>query len=180
MNKPWVSTKCGEGDTDSGLVSCSMVGNFIDRVDLLGATTCFGETSEPTGTEKVCAARTVSPEIDEKFMKAWQAYVGEVIEPHKTSNLSDSQPTKGNIAGGLTTIEENAFGNLQKIGKKTRFIDMLRPAKAPGKGAGLYFMDTSPVAAAGCGRMRDIASDSRICCASFFFCGSGKYYRESD
>ena len=42
----------------------------------------------------------------------------EVIEPHKTSDLSDSQPTKGNIQGGLTTIEEKAFGNLEKIGKK--------------------------------------------------------------
>ena len=42
----------------------------------------------------------------------------EVINRHKTSDLSDSQPTKGNIAGGLTTIEEKALGNIQKIGKK--------------------------------------------------------------
>ena len=41
-----------------------------------------------------------------------------IIERHKTSDLSDSQPTKGNIAGGLTTIEEKALGNIQKIGKK--------------------------------------------------------------
>ena len=40
----------------------------------------------------------------------------EVIDRHKTSDLSDSQPTKGNIAGGLTTIEEKALGNIQKIG----------------------------------------------------------------
>ena len=40
-----------------------------------------------------------------------------MIEAHKTSDLSDSQPTKGNIAGGLTTIEEKALGNLEKIGK---------------------------------------------------------------
>ena len=42
----------------------------------------------------------------------------EVINRHKTSDLSDSQPTKGNIAGGLTTIEEKALGNIQKIGKQ--------------------------------------------------------------
>ena len=42
----------------------------------------------------------------------------DVINRHKTSDLSDSQPTKGNIAGGLTTIEEKALGNIQKIGKK--------------------------------------------------------------
>jgi (2R)-sulfolactate sulfo-lyase subunit beta len=71
----------------------------------------------------------------------------EVIEPNKTSDLSDSQPTKGNIAGGLTTIEEKAFGNLQKIGKVAKFIDVLEPAEAPEKGPGLYFMDTSSAAA---------------------------------
>ena len=71
----------------------------------------------------------------------------EVIEPHKTSDLSDSQPTKGNIEGGLSTIEEKAFGNLQKIGKKTKFIDVLKPAEEPAKGPGLYFMDTSSAAA---------------------------------
>ena len=42
----------------------------------------------------------------------------QVIDRHKTSDLSDSQPTKGNIAGGLTTIEEKALGNIQKIGKQ--------------------------------------------------------------
>jgi (2R)-sulfolactate sulfo-lyase subunit beta len=71
----------------------------------------------------------------------------EVIEPFKTDDLSESQPTKGNIEGGLTTIEEKAFGNLEKIGKKTSYIDVLGPAEAPEKGAGLYFMDTSSAAA---------------------------------
>jgi (2R)-sulfolactate sulfo-lyase subunit beta len=100
-----------------------------------------------TGAEQVCAGRAATPEIGEKFLKTWQAYMDEVIEPHKTSDLSESQPTKGNIAGGLTTIEEKAFGNLQKIGKKTSFIDVLGPAEEPAKGAGLYFMDTSSAAA---------------------------------
>jgi len=147
MNELWVSTKCGESDTTSGLASNPTVGNFIDKVDPLGATTCFGETSELTGAEQVCATRAATPEAAEKFMATWQAYMDEVIEPHKTSDLSDSQPTKGNIAGGLTTIEEKAFGNLQKIGKSTKFIDVLGPAEAPEKGAGLYFMDTSSAAA---------------------------------
>lgn len=147
MEELWVSTKCGESDTTSGLASCPTVGNFIDKVDPLGTTTCFGETSEITGAEKVCAARAISPEIGEKFMKTWQAYMDEVIEPHKTSDLSESQPTAGNIAGGLTTIEEKAFGNLQKIGKNTKFIDVLEPAEQPTSGKGLYFMDTSSAAA---------------------------------
>ena len=59
--------------------------------------------------------------------------------------LSESQPTAGNIAGGLTTIEEKAFGNFQKIGSR-KFIDVLTPAEEPKKGPGLYFMDTSSAA----------------------------------
>jgi (2R)-sulfolactate sulfo-lyase subunit beta len=142
----FVSTKCGESDTTSGLASCPTVGNLIDKLDPLGATTCFGETSELTGAETVCASRAATPEVKEQFMKVFNAYQ-EVIDRHKTSDLSESQPTKGNIAGGLTTIEEKAFGNLQKIGRKTKFIDVLKPAESPAKGPGLYYMDTSSAAA---------------------------------
>ncbi len=146
MTELFVSTKCGESDTTSGLASCPTVGNLIDKIDAMGATTCFGETSEITGAETVCASRAASKEAADKFMKAFLAYQ-EVIDRFKTNDLSESQPTKGNIAGGLTTIEEKAFGNLQKIGKKAKFIDVLRPAEAPAKGAGLYFMDSSSAAA---------------------------------
>jgi (2R)-sulfolactate sulfo-lyase subunit beta len=142
----FISTKCGESDTTSGLASCPTVGNLIDKLDPLGATTCFGETSELTGAEMVCAGRAASKEVADEFMRVFNAYQ-EVIERHKTSDLSESQPTKGNLAGGLTTIEEKAFGNLQKIGRKAKFIDVLKPAEAPAKGAGLYFMDTSSAAA---------------------------------
>lgn len=142
----FVSTKCGESDTTSGLGSCPTVGNLFDKIDPLGATTCFGETSELTGAEKICATRAATPEVADKFWKTFNAYQ-EVIDRYKTNDLSESQPTKGNIAGGLTTIEEKAFGNLQKIGKNVKFIDVLKPAEAPAKGAGLYFMDTSSAAA---------------------------------
>jgi (2R)-sulfolactate sulfo-lyase subunit beta len=142
----FVSAKCGESDTTSGLASCPTVGNLIDKLDPLGVTSCFGETSELTGAEMVCAGRAASKDVADEFMRVFNAYQ-QVIERHKTSDLSESQPTKGNIAGGLTTIEEKAFGNLQKIGRKTKFIDVLKPAEAPAKGPGLYFMDTSSAAA---------------------------------
>jgi (2R)-sulfolactate sulfo-lyase subunit beta len=142
----FISAKCGESDTTSGLASCPTVGNLIDKLDPLGATTCFGETSELTGAEAVCASRAATKEVGDKFLAVFKAYQ-DVIERHKTSDLSDSQPTKGNIAGGLTTIEEKAFGNLQKIGKKTKYIEVLKPAEAPTKGPGLYYMDTSSAAA---------------------------------
>lgn len=143
----WVSTKCGESDTTTGLSSCPTVGNMYDKLLPEGITGVFGETSEITGAEHLCEARAATPEAGKKFMRIWQAYQDEVIEPHKTSDLSESQPTRGNIEGGLTTIEEKALGNLEKIGRKSTYIDALEAAEAPAKGAGLYFMDTSSAAA---------------------------------
>ena len=142
----WISVKCGESDTTSGLGSNPAVGNLMDKLDPLGVHLCFGETSELTGAEQVCANRASNDAAKEKFLSTWNAY-NDFIVDNKTNDLSESQPTKGNIAGGLTTIEEKAFGNLQKIGKKTKFIDVLEPAEEPVKGAGLYFMDTSSAAA---------------------------------
>jgi (2R)-sulfolactate sulfo-lyase subunit beta len=143
----WVSTKCGESDTTTGLSSCPTVGNMYDKLLPHGLYGVFGETSEITGAEHIAKKRAASPEAGEKFMKTFQAYQDEVIEPFKTSDLSDSQPTKGNILGGLTTIEEKALGNLEKIGRTSTYIDVLEPAEAPAKGPGLYFMDTSSAAA---------------------------------
>ena len=142
----FISTKCGESDTTSGLASCPTVGNLIDKLDPLRVTTCFGETSELTGAEAVCASRAATPEVGDRFMRVFNAYQA-VIERHKTDDLFESQPTKGNILGGLTTIEEKAFGNLAKIGRTTKYIDVLKPAEAPAKGPGLYYMDTSSAAA---------------------------------
>ena len=143
----WVSTKCGESDTTTGLSSCPTVGNMYDKLVPHGLYGCFGETSEITGAEHICAQRAATPEAGAKFMALFQAYQDDVIEAHKTSDLSDSQPTKGNILGGLTTIEEKALGNLEKIGRTSTYIDALGPAEAPAKGRGLYFMDTSSAAA---------------------------------
>ena len=143
----WVSTKCGESDTTTGLASCPAVGNMYDKLIPKGIYGIFGETSEITGGEHLAKARAATPEIGEKWFKVWQAYQDDVIEAHKTDNLSDSQPTKGNIAGGLTSIEEKALGNLEKIGRQCRYIDVLEPAEAPAKGPGLYYMDTSSAAA---------------------------------
>ena len=146
LEELWIAAKCGESDTTSGLASNPTVGNLMDKLEPEGSYLCFGETSELTGAEMVCADRAATPEVRQKFIDTWSRY-NDMIERHKTSDLSDSQPTAGNIAGGLTTIEEKAFGNLQKIGKKSKYIDVLEPAQAPTKGPGLYFMDTSSAAA---------------------------------
>ena len=147
LNQLWISTKCGESDTTTGLSSCPAVGNMYDKLLPQGIYGVFGETSELTGAEHICAKRAANSEAADKFMRTWQAYQDDVIEAHKTSDLSDSQPTKGNILGGLSTIEEKALGNLEKIGRTSTYIDVLEPAEAPAQGAGLYFMDTSSAAA---------------------------------
>jgi (2R)-sulfolactate sulfo-lyase subunit beta len=143
----WVSTKCGESDTTTGLSSCPTVGNMYDKLLPNGIYGVFGETSEITGAEHLCKAQAATPEVGERWYRMWKAYQDEVIEAHKTDDLSDSQPTKGNIAGGLTTIEEKALGNLEKIGRNSKYIDVLEPAEMPAKGPGLYYMDTSSAAA---------------------------------
>jgi (2R)-sulfolactate sulfo-lyase subunit beta len=147
MSELWVSTKCGESDTTTGLGSCPTVGNMYDKLIPKGIYGVFGETTEITGAEHICEARAASPGVGKKFMKVFQGYQDEVIEPFKVDDLSDSQPTKGNIEGGLTTIEEKALGNLEKIGRECKYIDVLEPAEAPAKGPGLYYMDTSSAAA---------------------------------
>jgi (2R)-sulfolactate sulfo-lyase subunit beta len=140
----WVSTKCGESDTTSGLASCPTVGNVFDRLDASGGTLSFGETTEITGGEHICAARAANEEAAEEFMAMFDAYQ-DVVKAQGV-DLLGSQPTKGNVRGGLTTIEEKALGNLQKIGKNCKFIGCLKPAEMP-TGPGLWYMDTSSAAA---------------------------------
>ena len=147
VSELWVSTKCGESDTTTGLGSCPTVGNMYDKLLPEGIYGCFGETSEITGAEHICKERAVSPEVGDRWYAMWKAYQEDVIEAHKDGDLSESQPTKGNIAGGLSTIEEKALGNLEKIGRTSRYIDILEPAEAPKSGRGLYFMDSSSAAA---------------------------------
>jgi len=145
LSELWVSTKCGESDTTSGCASNPAVGNAFDRLYEIGSTLVFGETTELTGGEHLVEARCRTPEVKKKFREMFDRYQG-VIERNKTSDLSDSQPTKGNIAGGLTTIEEKALGNIQKIGKKCIVDGVLDKAETPTI-PGLHFMDSSSAAA---------------------------------
>ncbi len=140
-----VSIKCGESDTTTGLASCPTVGVVVDRLVEEGAAVIFGETSELTGGEHLIAERMATPELREKFMRTYSAYVG-AIEARGV-DLLGSQPTQGNIAGGLSTIEEKALGNIQKTGTK-EIVGVLEPAEAlPDGASGLYFMDSSSAAA---------------------------------
>lgn len=141
----YISVKCGESDTTTGLSSCPTVGNVVDKHCAIGGTASFGETSELTGAEHIVAAKAANETVRQQFMAAFEDYT-KLVFSEKTNDLSESQPTKGNIAGGLTTIEEKALGNVEKLGKKTKFVGCLKPAEAP-SGDGLWYMDTSSAAA---------------------------------
>jgi (2R)-sulfolactate sulfo-lyase subunit beta len=139
-----VSIKCGESDTTTGLGSCPTVGVVVDRCVDAGGTVLFGETSELTGGEHLIADRCATPALRDRFMDMYSAYVAGIES--READLLGSQPTQGNIAGGLSTIEEKALGNIEKTGTKP-VTGVLAPAEAPSNGRGLQFMDSSSAAA---------------------------------
>ncbi|MEO8101020.1 MAG: UxaA family hydrolase, partial [Betaproteobacteria bacterium] len=145
ISELWVSTKCGESDTTSGCGANPTVGDAFDKLYPLGATLVFGETTELTGGEHLVAARCRNDAVRKKFQFVFDRYQA-IIDAHKTSDLSDSQPTKGNIEGGLTTIEEKALGNIQKIGRICIVDGVLDKGEVPTH-PGLWFMDSSSAAA---------------------------------
>ena len=109
----------------------------------MGATLIFGETSEVTGAEDKIARNCANERVAEEFMNVFQAYQDFINE--EDADLFGSQPTQGNIRGGLTTIEEKALGNVEKMGR-LKVHSVLQPAEAP-PGPGLHFMDSSSAAA---------------------------------
>jgi len=138
-----MSIKCGESDTTSGLGSCPTTAEVVDRWVAAGGTVLFGETSELTGGEHLIAERCINDDVRKKFQHLSDRYL-ERIE-REGANLLGSQPTQGNIRGGLSTIEEKAMGNIAKTGT-VPVVDALEPAQVPTV-AGLNFMDTSSAAA---------------------------------
>jgi (2R)-sulfolactate sulfo-lyase subunit beta len=145
MGEMIMSIKCGESDTTSGLGSCPTTSEAVDRWVAAGGTVFFGETSELTGGEHLIADRCIDDACRKMFQDTYDEYI-RVIES-TGANLLGSQPTEGNIAGGLSTIEEKALGNIAKTGS-VPVVGVLRPAEEPDPNTkGLYFMDTSSAAA---------------------------------
>ncbi len=138
-----MSIKCGESDTTSGLGANPATAVAVDRHIAAGGTVIFGETTELTGGEHLIAARCASDGVRKKFQAFYDAYVAMV--ERTGANLLGSQPTQGNIRGGLSTIEEKALGNIEKTGTGP-VVDALAPAERPAV-PGLNFMDTSCAAA---------------------------------
>ncbi|MBT8212859.1 MAG: UxaA family hydrolase [Acidimicrobiia bacterium] len=139
-----VSTKCGESDTTSGLASNPTVGRVFERLESLGSTMIFGETTEVTGAEDKIVEQCTTPDVAAAFQQGFDDY--QDLVKSQGVNLMGSQPTEGNIRGGLTTIEEKALGNVEKAGRCS-VVGYLEQGEAPAGPAGLYFMDSSSAAA---------------------------------
>jgi (2R)-sulfolactate sulfo-lyase subunit beta len=138
------SIKCGESDPTLGLAGNPAQGRAVDRLVDMGASVIFGETSELTGGEHLIANRCATPALKQKFQRIYDDYI-QMIEDQGV-DLLGSQPTEGNIRGGLSTIEEKALGNIQKTGTRpvTGVIDYAEPVEP---GQGLVFMNSSSAGA---------------------------------
>jgi altronate dehydratase large subunit len=131
--------ECGGSDATSGIASNPAVGNLSDRLVDLGATTMMSESIEWIGGEHVLARRAATPEIHDQIIRVCEAY-----ENHLKAAGQDcraGQPTPGNKAGGLSTLDEKSLGCIRKGGTRP-IVEVLEQAVPPTK-RGAVVMDTA-------------------------------------
>lgn len=116
ISKVVMAIKCGGSDATSGMASNCVIGYVADKLVDLGATVIFGETTEFIGGEHLLARRGATPQVGEKILQI----VDEMEKRAKSLNcdMRKGQPTPGNIAGGLSTIEEKSLGAIMKSGSR--------------------------------------------------------------
>ena len=136
-----MSIKCGASDTTSGIASNCVIGYVADKLVDLGATVIFGETTEFIGGEHLLARRAVGGENGPVGRKIYQI-VNEMEGRAKAigCDMRKGQPTPGNIAGGLSSIEEKSLGAIMKSGSRPIQGVLEYPQHAAGKG--LWIKDT--------------------------------------
>ena len=139
ISRVTMSIKCGASDTTSGMASNCVIGYVADKLVDLGATVVFGETTEFLGGEHLLARRAVTLEVGQKILD-----IVDRMEKRARSlgcDMSKGQPTPGNIAGGLSSIEEKSLGAIVKSG--TRPIQgVLEYPERIGERKGLWIKDT--------------------------------------
>lgn len=134
-----VGTECGGSDPTSGLAANPLIGQMSDLLVEAGATTVLSETTEFIGGEHLLAARAVNQEVHDRIYEIVHRYekslqmVGEEVR--------EGNPSPGNKAGGLTTLEEKSLGCIHKGGHApvSNVYDYAKPLKSH---EGLVIMDT--------------------------------------
>lgn len=139
ISRVTMSIKCGASDTTSGMASNCVIGYVADKLVDLGATVVFGETTEFLGGEHLLARRAVTLEVGQKILD-----IVDRMEKRARSlgcDMRKGQPTPGNLAGGLSSIEEKSLGAIVKSG--TRPIQgVLEYPERIGERKGLWIKDT--------------------------------------
>ena len=134
-----VAVKCGGSDYTSGLASNPAVGRVADALVDRGGSVVLGEIAEIMGAEHLLAARAAGPEPAAHLLRVIRRVEAEAAA--LGLDIRGTQPSPGNIRGGLTTIEEKSLGATQKAGERTRLVDVVAYA-APIAKQGLTVMDT--------------------------------------
>ena len=135
----FMGIECGGSDATSGIASNPAVGELSDILVDMGATCMMSESIEWIGGEHVLAKRAATPEIQREIIEVCRAY-----EDHLTAAGQDcraGQPTPGNKAGGLSTLDEKSLGCIRKGGTRP-IVEVLEQAKRPTK-KGAIVMDTA-------------------------------------
>ena len=139
---PWsamvLGLECGGSDAYSGITANPALGVASDRLVELGGTSILAETMEILGAEHLLAARAKTPEVAKAIIDVVARYEQSIS--YEGIDIRGAQPSRGNIEGGLTTLEEKSLGAAKKAGSAP-FTGVLDYAHVPTE-AGLYFMDT--------------------------------------
>jgi altronate dehydratase large subunit len=133
-----VGVKCGGSDTTSGIASNPAVGAACDIIVEKGGTCVFGETTEFLGAEHLLAARAVNKQVADKILMIVDRLEKRVIA--SGGDMRGGNPSAGNIAGGLTTIEEKSLGAISKGGTKP--IQGVYEYGEHVQGKGLFIIDS--------------------------------------
>src|SRR6266540_2963148 len=131
--------KCGGSDYTSGLAANPALGRVADRLVDAGGSAVLGEIAEIMGAEHLLAARAASPEPAARLLRIVSRVEAEAIA--LGLDIRGTQPSPGNIRGGLTTIEEKSLGATHKAGERTRLEDVVGYS-APITARGLTVMDS--------------------------------------
>ncbi len=130
--------ECGGSDAYSGITANPALGVASDELVAQGATSILGETMEILGAEHLLARRAITKEVGQQIIDVVARYEASIN--YEGIDIRGAQPSRGNIEGGLSTLEEKSLGAAKK-GGFALFTGVLEYAIAPTK-AGLYFMDT--------------------------------------
>ncbi|MEG1632634.1 MAG: UxaA family hydrolase [Oscillospiraceae bacterium] len=140
MSRLILGLECGGSDPTSGIASNPVMGACSDLLLAEGGTSILSESAEMIGAEHLLAARATTPEIGEKFLAIVRQTEQRAVD--MGHDLRGTQPTPGNIEGGITTIEEKSLGCIYKAGNADLVGTLDYSEEVPALPKGLFFMDT--------------------------------------